>query len=52
MHGWLFKDKHDVELETLAMLANDLLKLNKTKNTCLINLSIILFYSFSWDIHG
>lgn len=31
MYGLLFKDIHFVELETLAILANDPLKLNNAK---------------------
>ena len=32
MHGWLFKDKNVVKLETLAMVANDPLNLSNPKN--------------------
>ena len=40
-----------MKLETLAMLGNDPLKLNNSINTCLINLNIILFCVFSFNIH-
>ena len=34
MHGWLFKDINVVKLKTLVMLADHLLKLNHSVNTC------------------
>ena len=40
-----------MKLETLTMLANDLLKINNVINTCLIHLHIILYYSFSLNIY-
>ena len=45
IHGLLFKVYIFYGLEALAMLLIDLLKLNNTTNTCLINLNIILYYS-------
>ena len=42
MHGCVFKKINLVKLQTLAMLANDPLKLNNTMNTSLYN--AILFY--------
>ena len=47
MHGRLFKDTHFVKLETSAMLADDILKLNHPINIFLINLNNILFYLLS-----
>ena len=38
MHAWLLKD--------INYVANDALKLNNAINTCLINLNVILNYSF------
>ena len=46
----VFKDIHVVNLETLAMLANDPLKLNIPINIFLINLNIILYHAFSSNI--
>ena len=47
MHGSSFNDTHFVWSETLAARAKELLKLNKTINTCLIRLNIVLYYSLS-----
>ena len=43
MYGRLFKDIHLVKLDTLAMLANDLLKVNNAINTYLITLCHFMF---------
>ena len=40
-----FGDIYVVKLETLAMLANDPLKLNNAMNTYLINPNIVLYYT-------
>ena len=50
-HGWLFKDIHVVNLETLAMITNDTLKLNNPVNTSLINPKIILYHDFLLNIY-
>ena len=42
MYGWLFKDMHDVKLNTLAMLPT-LTKSNNAINTSLSNPEIILY---------
>ena len=41
MYDLLFNYIHEVKLGTLAMLANDSVKLNNAINTCLLNLKII-----------
>ena len=50
MHGWILNDQDFVKLETLAMLANDPLKLNVI-NTSLINQNIVLYYAFLLSIY-
>ena len=45
MHGWLFNDIHVLRLETLAMLANDPLKLNNVTNAYLINPNTLYYFS-------
>ena len=47
----LYQNIHIVNLETLAMLATDPLKLNNVINTCLINLNIILYNFSSLNIY-
>ena len=42
MHDSLFKDTY--------FISKDLLKLNNAKNTCLINLKIILYYAYLLNI--
>ena len=39
IHGWLFENIHVVNLETLAIIANEPLKLNNPINICLIKLN-------------
>ena len=39
------------DIHVVAMLANDLLKLNNAINTCLINLNIIIYHVFSLIIY-
>ena len=46
MHSWLFNDINVVNLETLAMIAHDCLKLNTGINNYLVNLSIVLYQVF------
>ena len=41
----IITDIHVVKLETLAILGNDLLKINNPINIFLINLNIILYHS-------
>ena len=50
IHGLLFRDIHFVRSQTLATRTNDLLKPNNAIKVCLINLNIILYYSFSLNI--
>ena len=49
MNCWLFNDINVVNLETLAMIAHDCLKLNTGINNYLVNLSIVLYQVF-WCI--
>ena len=49
MHNWLLKNIYIAKLQTLAVQANDPLKLNNVKNTCLINPNVTYLY-FSLNI--
>ena len=44
MYGRLIKDRHFVNLDTLPVISNDLLKLNNPVNIFVINPNIILYF--------
>ena len=45
IHGSSFNDIYFAQSETLSTRAKELLKLSNTRNSCLIRLNIILYYS-------
>ena len=55
--GWGFKsiraglNKHGSSFRDIHFVANDTIKFNNAINFCLINLNIILYYSFLLNTH-